>query len=546
MALEITSLKELDTAQIDAMFATFTQLLQERHPDVELTRGVFHDLVVYLNATLNAAIRENIARVLASNSLQQINANPALADAALVDKVLSNFNLTRDTGARAVGEVTIVLNQPVQTTISSAVTFSADGIQFRPTLSFVALLPGTTATQDYEREMLAVGDGTYTVNILVQAVVVGTGGNIRRNTKLTCDTIINNSARAFAASDFVNGAAPLSNADYVSRLSGGLAAKVIGGRQNYIATIRNQAAFANIPHISVLGCGDPEQFRDQHGLFPISGGGKIDIYCQTNAGAQEREHILPAVYKGQAATGALWQVAIPRDLAPGLYEVVRVARPLDTTATGYSISRDDRTRDFDGLDFAPDLRGPESAYTRYQTAVIQFVDTDTSSSGLTVNSSTALYSVTTASLPLIAEIQDFLSDRDNRSRAADVVVKAAVPCFTKISFDIRKDANAAEADTAPIKTAIVAAVREVGFSGQLHASRISAAVQPFLSGRASVGAIDMFGRIRRPDGSVGYIRDSAVLQIPNDPGHMVTGRTTAFLVNEADISISFKAAGFAD
>lgn len=56
MALQIASLTELDTTKIDAMFATFTQLMQERHPDVELTRGVFHDLVLYFNSVLNAAV----------------------------------------------------------------------------------------------------------------------------------------------------------------------------------------------------------------------------------------------------------------------------------------------------------------------------------------------------------------------------------------------------------------------------------------------------------------------------------------------------------
>lgn len=546
MALEIASLTELDTAKIDAMFATFTQLMQERHPDAELTRGVFHDLVIYFNSVLNAAIRENIDRVLASNSLQQINVNPALADDALVDKVLSNFNLTRDTGARAVGEVTMTLNLPQQTAISAGVTFSADGIQFRPTMTFTALPPGKKAVEDNEREMLAVGDGTYAITILAQAVAVGAAGNIRRGTKLVSDTIINNSSSAYASSDFVNGAEPLSNVDYIARLAPALASKTIGGRQNYVAAIRNQASFANIPHVSILGCGDPEQQRDQHGLFPISGGGKIDIYCHTNAGAQEREHLLPATYMGPAAGGTLWQVKITRDLVPGFYEVVRVVKPLDETSTGYEIVRDERAVDYDDTDFVPDLRGPEGVYTRYQTAVMQFVDTDTSPTGLTATVDTALYSVTTASLPLIADIQDFFADRDNRTRSADVVVKAAVPCFTKISFDIRKDANAPEVDTGPIKAAVVAAIREIGFSGQLHASRISAAVQPFLSGRASVGAIDMFGRIRRPDGSVGYVRGSSVLQIPDDPLRLVTGRTTAFLVNESDISISYKAAGFAN
>ena len=268
MALEISSLTELNTAEVDAMFATFTQLMQERHPDVELTRGVFHDLVLYFNSVLNASVRANIARVLASNSLLTIATDPALADPSLVDRVLSNYNLTRDAGAASTGEATIVLSLPIQTAISEGITFTADSLVFQPTQSFVALPPGSAAVNANERVMLAVGDGTYVVNILMQATTVGIVGNIRRGTKLVPDSLINNTVAAFAASDFVNGANPPTNAEYISKLPTGLAAKTIGGRQNFVAALRDQAAFKNIPHFSILGCGDPEQQRDQHTRQP--------------------------------------------------------------------------------------------------------------------------------------------------------------------------------------------------------------------------------------------------------------------------------------
>lgn len=547
MALQITSIDELDATKVDAMFAMFTQYMQEKHPDVELTRGVFHDLVLYFNAALNAAIQENIDRVMQSKSLLQINANPALSDPTLVDGVLSNFNLVRDPGKRAVGEATIVLNLPVTTSISQNIVFAADGVNFRPTQTFVALPPGNVPINSGEREMIPVGDGTYAVNILLQAVDIGVLGNIRRGTTLTPDFVPNNMRDAFAAVDFVSGAEAASNVDYIAKLSSGLAAKTIGGRASFAAAIRNQAAFANIPHLSILGCGDPEQQRDQHSLFPISGGGRIDIYCQTHYAAQEREHLLQAVYIGEGTIGTRWQVTIPRDVAPGFYEVRRVAKPLDNAATGYEIVRDIRGWDVSEVDRAPDVTTiAESAYSRYQTAVIQFEDTDTTSSGLTVNTSRAYYAVTTVGLPLIDDVQDYLSDRDVRSRATDVLVKAAVPCFTALSFTIRAENINTAIDTDAIKRAVVEEIQKLGFSGQLHSSHINGVVHRFLTGRQAVSAIDMFGRIRRPDGSIQYIRDNTLLQIPDDPARMVTGRTTAFLVGPADISISIVAAGFAD
>lgn len=547
MALEISTLKELDTAKVDQMFQTFSQLMQERHPEVELTRGVFHDLVIYFNAVLNSTVRENIDRVLASNSLLKISENPALADPALVDQVLSNYNLVRDNGRPAQGEATIVFSQPVATEIADTIVFSADGIRFVPATSFTALPPGSTAVEDNERVMIAVGDGTYAVNILLVAVANGVSGNIRRGTRLLPDIQPNNTAAAFAAVDFVNGADAPSNVDYIARLAPALAAKTIGSRQSYAAAILAQPGFSGIPHMSILGCGDPEQQRDQHSLFPISGGGKVDIYLQSHNAAQHRDHLLQAVYVGEGQNGTIWQVVLDRDAAPGFYEVVRVAQALDTTSTGYDIVSDIRGVDLTDLDFVPDITSNvEGAYTRYQTAVIRFEDIDTPPGTLVVGESRAYYTVTTSSLPLVAGVQDYLSDKDTRARASDVLVKAAVPCFTTISLEIRKEANTPSPDIDAIKQAIVSAVLAQGFSGQLHSSTVASAVHKHLSGRQAVGAIDLFGRIRRPDGTTHYVRSNTMLQIPQDPDRLVTGRTTAFLTGVDDIAVSVVAAGFTE
>jgi hypothetical protein len=95
-----------------------------------------------------------------------------------------------------------------------------------------------------------------------------------------------------------------------------------------------------------------------------------------------------------------------------------------------------------------------------------------------------------------------------------------------------------------MKTAVVDAISQVGFAGQLHSTVIANAAHKFLVGRQAIGHIDMFGKIRRPDGTYAYLRDGTLLTIPNDATRLVTGRTTAFLVGVDDVSISYGAAGF--
>lgn len=547
MALEISSLRELSEEQVADMLATFAALMQERHPNVELTRGAFHDLVLYFNSVLNAAVKENIDRILRSRSLLEITNDPALAEDELVDHVLSNFNVTRNPGAFATGAATFVFLQPVQTTIPADLAYSAAEFNFLPPNEFTILPPESTPADATQRVMIAVGDGTYRATIPLVATTVGAAGNIRRGTELRAAAIPNNLVEIFAASDFVSGADPATNQEYLNKLSLGLAGKTIGGRKNYEAFIRSFDAYKNVLHCSVLGYGDAEQQRDQHSLFPISGGGKVDVYLQTSAYTQEIEHTVNATYIGIGVNGTIWQVAIDRNAAPGFYDVTRVAKPADKTTNGYAVLQDIRGVDLSSSTYVPDIiTAQEGAYSPYQTAVIQFEDSDTLSAGLVPNQSKAVYTVTTRGQPLIADIHATLTDRDNRARGNDILVKAAVPCFTSISFEIQTDANEIipETTVAAIKNEIVTAVGAVGFSGQLHASVIAKAVHKYLTGRQAVGHIDMFGKIRRPDGSIGYLRDGTVLKIPNDPTRFVTGRTTVFIVGVDDIAVSYNAAGF--
>lgn len=547
MPLEIQSLSELDAAKVAQMQATLTQLMQERHPEVELTRGAFHDLVLYFNSVLNTAVKENIDRVLQSKSLLNITQNPVLAEPELVDAVLSNYNLTRGEGVAASGEATIILLQPETTTVSSSLRMAADGVQFSPVTIFNILPPGEPITALGDVQMIDVGDGTYAANIAVVAEVAGVTGNIKRGTTLVPDFAPNNTEAIYAASDFVNGAAPPTNEEYIAKLKDGLAAKTIGGRASYAALLRSPEAFPAIKHISVVGFGSPEQRRDQHSLFPISGGGRVDVYLQTYAEYQEQEQLLQATYiqDSDAELGTIWQIEVNKNVAPGFYEILRVARPDDTGATGYEILLQTQGFDFDDEDFVPDIVGrEEGAYTKYQTTVIRFLDQSPRDPTLVPLQSKALYNVRFSVMPLIRQAQDFLGSRDNRSRAGDVLVRAAVPCFTSLSFTIRKDTASSMPDLNAIRQAIVAAIANIGFSGQLHSSLISGVVHRYLTGKQALGSIDMFGRILRPDGQNAFIRDNTILKIPDDPTRLVTGNTTVFLVNEDDIAISVDMAGF--
>jgi hypothetical protein len=553
MALQINNLSELNPDRVQELLALFSQWVKERHPEVELSRGVFHDLVLYFNSALNAAVQENVNRVRQSSSLLAISQNPEIADDDIVDRVLSNFNLTRNSGAVATGEALVIVNKPINTPIIAGVTLAANGVTFLPARAFVGVAPGSPANFDGARSMVPVGDGTYAFKITVVATTAGVAGNISRGVKLTPAVAPTNVASIIAATDFTGGTNAATNAEYISKLADGLTAKTIGGRKAFAALIRSQPDFQNIAHLSVVGFGDAEQKRDQHGLFPVSGGGRVDIYAQTNTTAQKTEQLLTALYirpaiEGDLTAGTVWQLTLDKDTAPGFYNIARVAKINDDQNSGYTVTMQTRGYNLAGSDYAPDIQTlQESEFTRYKTLTIQFVDTDKQSTGLTARQSTAVYSVTTVGMPLIGQLQDFLNGREIRCRTADVLVKAAVPCMTTIGFKVQRAANEVNPDIAAIKTEIVNAVSKIGFSGQLSASVISSAAHKYLNGQQSISDMDIFGKILRPDNTVVYLRDPARIEVPDDPDNLVSAKTVVFLTSEDDIEIDIDViSGFGD
>jgi hypothetical protein len=98
-------------------------------------------------------------------------------------------------------------------------------------------------------------------------------------------------------------------------------------------------------------------------------------------------------------------------------------------------------------------------------------------------------------------------------------------------------------DTAAIAAAVATAVNTGGFRDELQASTIIDIVHSFLTGRAAVANIDLQARIRAPDGTVMRLHGTTVLEVPHDPQRMVTGETTAFILDPQNIAIGVTTVG---
>jgi len=549
MALKIDSLDELDLDLVVQLQAEFEQLVREKHPEIATERGVFHDLIAYFSGGVSGAANQTaVDRLFQSGSLLDIENNPELADEELVDRVLSNYRIERKQGAEASGEVQIRVSEDVTVVIPASLAFQANGLNFFSNEAYTALPAGSTAISDTDRVLTPVGDGTFSFAITATGELVGEEYNIRRGAAMVPTSFPANFVNAIAATDFKGGADVELNTDLIARLQEGIAAKVMQGRMNIASFIKEQTVFENITALSVIGYGNEEMERDQHTIFPVSMGGRIDIYARSDSLPRRIELTKSATYVGDQAGGSIWQFTLNRDDSPGFYDVTQIIFPQDPADTaGFEVTDDIRSFDMsdDGLPVQPDLINTDEAfYTKYQTSVIQFLDTVTDVSSLTLNSSKQDYKVVVRGMPLIKEIQDFCMDYHWRNLAADIAVKAAIPCFLSINFDIQKGPESAAPDVDAIKNALVSEINGLGFPGQLNASLVADVVHGFLEDRQAVGVISLHGRINRPTGTFQVIRSNDVLRIPNDPGNLVTGRTTSFILEEPDIGISVVTEGF--
>ncbi len=552
MSLEVTSLFDLDVPTVRNRRDQLAQLLQEMHPTIYVKRGVILDYVLTPAAMYGTMHTSFWANVQQSMSLLALSTNPEIADVNLENAVASNYRITRLPGQQAAGQIAMVLAADVPMTIPQGAIFTSQGQTFQTMTAFTARDTAALVQSPTDRLLTLLSDGTYAFVIDVQAVNEGTAGMISANAVVVPADLPPNFIKAYATNDFVGGYDLESNTSLINRLLPGVAATALSGPTNMEAMLVHDEVFGRVVADSVIGMGKAEMVRDKHSIFPGATGGKVDWYVRTQALPQTMQLTKTATFVGSDTDGAgLWQFSLGRDDAPAFYDIVSISLPTSGTFVGgYGIVSDTRGVDLSPLDndgFLPDIVNDlEGRYSRFQTATVRFRDTDTPTVGLTAFQSQRAYNVKLRALPLIAEIQDRVAGLGTRNPMGDCLVRAAVPCFVRLSFDLKLVPGLLTPDLPTIQNALAAAVNATGFVGVLPSSMLANIIQGYLTGGSYVDTIDMLGMLRRPDGTRRPLRSTEAVRIPEDAKEAVRGvspRTVVFYLDPNDIAISVLPAG---
>lgn len=536
---ELVNLAELSTANVNQILTQIVTQLQELNPNLDLKRGVFKDTVAYYHAILETALRTNLERYQSARSLQQIIADPTLADTGIVDELLSNWGITRASGTAASGSITLEFSKPTSVVIPSGFAFSANGRNYVTTQTFISRQSAAQITNDTDRLIVQLSNGNYAFTVDVVAEATGSTYKLNAGDLILPVAALANFVTSYATSSFEAGTDTETNESLVNKLQQGIAAKTLSNRVNMRAYLRSIAGFSSVTNQSIIGYGDAEMLRDKHSIIPIAYGGRVDWYIRGQQPLKRQTTTVSAVCISISDNTSNWQFSINRNALPGFYTIEKIRRASDANLDiEFDKVSETRSLDFTDLSFVPDvINTTEGAYTAYQTAIVVFTDTATPVSSLSVGQ-TESYICELTGTPHIREIQNLVSSRDVRSYAADALIKAPVPCFVQVTFTINKTVNDASPDVDAIKLDIVALINQIDFCGRLDASRIVDTVHNYLSNNMAITDMDLFGTIRRPDGSILYLRDNDSLVIPDEYDRMVTSKTVQFFTEVSNISVN--------
>lgn len=544
MAINPSTIAELDPSVIKTNAEHLAILLKETYPSLDVSYGTaLYQLLLYPAAVLHTINNNDLTKLDSNLSLSDVLADPETADIAAVDRLASNFMVTRREATQASGRVTLILTTDNMLPLLASTVFTASsGGQFRPTDSFI----GTSVVVDPVRDRaivpLADGSGNYSMTISVVAVSAGASA-IVKDTTFTISPALSSLVSAYAEDDFVQGQDAESNTSVLSRISSGLAQPSTASRAATVALVKK--VMPSTTDVSIIGYGDSEMLRDRGNIFGVSTGGKADIYARTAAAPSIGTYVINATVS-DAAQG-LMRINIYRNvldnngiLIPWWFYNIRSIMPIGSTSLGsLDIVSDARGSDLTGADDVvpvfPDAIS--SAYTAFQTAAVLFKDPQ----AIGTTETTIPYQVTLAAMPGINDLQAAISSRQYRSPGSDVIVRAPIPCTVTagVTVEYRSD-KLILPDAASIKAAIVSAVNQIDFStprlaGSVIVNAINAAINsPYALVRQP---IDLRGWLRKPDGTVVMLYGNDLI-VPADYIQSVSRRTTAFFMRESDIDLT--------
>ena len=554
----------------ESVFAKEEQIIsfvQAAYPTIDLSPGTaLRDLVVKMYAHLETRVQEQIDLALISSSLLEISKNPDLVDDEQVERVLSNFNISRAQGSTATGIIRVFLQTSASTVIPPNTVFTVGGQTFTPTQAFV-LVPQASFTGDPSQRLIVSSGALYTTTIDVVATSPGLSGNVRASTVVSgIAPAITRIVSAKADADFTGGSDADDNTALLAKAKDGIVGKAFAGRDHIKAKLK--AEFSSIKDVGVVGFLDPEMRRDL--VNGVHVGNHVDIFVKSSSypsRVSEKIGVQMISYDNLYTKHATFEMVLPSSKAAGMYTVESIRSNL-TQAGSFEIVSDVRVLESNFNHLVGDEYVPP--FTPYQRAIVRFkvsfdylkeAATDTAKLQYEFDDPSekvpSTFTTPTQGLaplfymyieylkmPTLQEIQAYVDLAAEKSLSSDMLVHAPVPIMCSVQMRLLKPPGAENPDIPALKSAIVSKFNSFGMGKSIPASAlIHTAYQNIPSGYTIDLPVHMYGVVINTDLSKSVMFSSDALRPPYAPSKGLSGNTCAFFLESSMVDISILECG---
>jgi hypothetical protein len=537
------TLGDLDQATFDAAEAIVIELTRAEYPNLDLRRGtVLRDLLVRPAAAWHAVDEKRMEDLKSKNSLTALQANEATADPDDVNAILSNFNMTRNPGAKSSGELRVRIDDANTYSLTAGFRFSTlDGKLYELTENY-AVRPNADA--DQIPVQLSADGTTYFFIIPATAVEPGTAYDMEQGTALDPVGSLYGFIAADVYTDFVGGIDDETISQAIERLPVSISNRSLTSRTSIEAQLRDQFADASfqIQAMSVQGMGDPAQLRDKHNPMGFTVGSRTDVYS--------RNFVMPKIITLQK-TGTLvgpnsYQFDIDAIDAPGYYairsisEVEAVVAPeLDfgqlPVAGSYPFTDTRRASGINDTfhDIDPDNSMIETAYSVFQASTV--VVQDVPHTDATRNFKVEVY-VT----PGLLDMQNYVDLTEVRNTEADILLRCPLICLVGLETTLYfSDRNPVDIDA--MKSDLVNYINTRSFTRNLTRSELACLLLGAGATRVDLSDVGttLQGTIRDAAGVMHRLSGDALdIEAVEDGTVLLTTDTCVFAAEEHNIHIT--------
>lgn len=536
------SLENVSQEDFDAAEATLIDLIRSEYPHLDLRRGtVLRDILIRPAASVYALNTDRLEDLRGKMSLQTLSTDPD-ADPADIDAILSNFNVTRNSGTVSQGKILVRVDASRSYTISSGFAFSTvEGLTFVTPQTYQV---GPDADTLYgEIPLTQSNDGSYYYFIIdVVAEDVGSQYNITHGTALDVVGTMYGFVSAEAYSTFRDGLDEEGIQAVIARLPAAISYRALESRTSIDAKLRDQfdGTDVRIQEISVQGYGDRTQLRDKHNPMGFAVGGRVDICARTFV-----EPAVVTLRKNATLVNGVYQFTIDVDDAPGFYgiksisEVEEILTPsLLFNALPVLGSYDwVEVRAAEGIantfhDIDPDNSMIEVSRTVFQVATV-------SVSGVPATGNTHEFKVEVYVAPGLTDIQTYVDSTVVRNLESDYIVRCPNICLIGIDVKAYHDINDT-IDVEQMQRDLHSYINTRSFVRRLTRSQLSTILHEDGAKRVDLGSTGMLlqGVVLDATGVRHTLYgDSLDLETIAVPNALLAPETTVFAAEITDIHI---------